>query len=153
MWTPQGISPIGIFVFLALAILGGWLLHSPLEFLVTANVDIMCFLLIMFVQFAASCDRFLIHFYLITNIVLLGEHRPLHQRCDFEEPGGSFSGHLRAGSEPDLHPDGERLLRSLPAVWAVSGTPQVNWLAQLQGDFTVIENTFKVFNIHFLAHF
>jgi len=92
-----------------------------------------------------------IHFFLIINIVLLGEHRPLHQRCDFEEPGGSFSRHLRAGSEPYLHLDGERLLRSLPAVWAVSGTPQVNWLAQLLGDsffgpFTVLENSFKVFN-------
>lgn len=29
VWKPRGISPIGIFVFLALAILGGWLLHSP----------------------------------------------------------------------------------------------------------------------------
>lgn len=77
------------------------------------------------------------HFLLITNIMLLGEHRPLHQRCDSEEPGGSFSLHLRAGSEPDLHPDGERLLRSVPAVWAVPGTPQVNWLVRLQGDLSL----------------
>uniref|UniRef100_A0A9J7WV00 Regulator of G protein signaling 5a n=1 Tax=Cyprinus carpio carpio TaxID=630221 RepID=A0A9J7WV00_CYPCA len=50
------------------------------------------------------------------DFIQTGEHRPLHQRCDSEEPGGSFSLHLRAGSEPDLHPDGERLLRSVPAV-------------------------------------
>lgn len=115
----------------------------------------MCFSLIIFVQFEEFCYWLLPTSSLITNIMLLGEHRPLHQRCDSEEPGGSFSLHLRAGSEPDLHPDGERLLRSVPAVWAVPGTPQVNWLVQLQGDSAlwsqihIILLKLTVFNIHF----
>lgn len=111
-----------------------WLLHSPPRVLRHCQNWNNVFLTHYFCPIWSTLWLTFTHFLLFANIMLLGKHRPLHQGCDSEEPGGSFSLHLRAGSEPDLHPDGERLLRSLPAVWAVPGTPQVNWLAQLQGE-------------------
>lgn len=52
-----------------------------------------------------------------------GKHWSLHKGRDPEESGGHFPGDLRPGPKEDLRPDGERLLRSLPAVWAVPGAP------------------------------
>lgn len=54
---------------------------------------------------------------------ITGEHRSLHQGRDPEKPGGSLPDYLRPGPEEDLRPDGERLLWSLPSLWAVPAAP------------------------------
>lgn len=52
-----------------------------------------------------------------------GQHWSLHQGCDPEEPGGSLPCDLWPGPKADLRPDGERLLRAFPPIWAVPGAP------------------------------
>lgn len=55
------------------------------------------------------------------SAVNTGQHWSLHQRRHPEEPGGSFPFDLWPGPKADLRPDGERLLRSFPPIWAVPG--------------------------------
>ena len=54
---------------------------------------------------------------------LTGQHWPCHQGRNPEKPGGPLPGDLWPGPKEDLCPDGEGLLRALPAVRAIPGDP------------------------------